>query len=193
VLVSAETVKDFQLHPGDLLRLRLQDQRTKRFHTVRSTTRACRRSSRPPRPTSFWWRTPPTSRTPPGSDAVGSFLVQTDGTSPGTVAGRVRALVGTGAQVTDIQHQQQESGVDLTPWSMRVLTKVELGFALALAAAARVALWVGFQGAGGRSRWIALGARPRQLGARNRGESRSLTAGGSCLGRRPPRRISEMS
>src|SRR5690348_9170590 len=34
VLVAAETVKDFQLRPGDLLRLRLQDARTKRLRTV---------------------------------------------------------------------------------------------------------------------------------------------------------------
>src|SRR5439155_7357717 len=34
VLVSAETVKDFQLQPGDLLRLRLQDGRTKQFKTI---------------------------------------------------------------------------------------------------------------------------------------------------------------
>src|SRR5690348_8758621 len=34
VLVSAETVRDFQLRPGDLLRLRLQDGRTKQFRTV---------------------------------------------------------------------------------------------------------------------------------------------------------------
>ena len=34
VLVSAETVKDFQLHPGDTLRLRMQDGRSKRFMTI---------------------------------------------------------------------------------------------------------------------------------------------------------------
>ena len=34
MLVSAETVHDFQLRPGDLLRLRLQDGRTKQFTTV---------------------------------------------------------------------------------------------------------------------------------------------------------------
>jgi putative ABC transport system permease protein len=34
VLVSAETVKDFLLNPGDTLRLRLQNGRTKRFVTV---------------------------------------------------------------------------------------------------------------------------------------------------------------
>jgi putative ABC transport system permease protein len=34
VLVAAETVTDFQLQPGDQLRLRLQDGRTKQFKTV---------------------------------------------------------------------------------------------------------------------------------------------------------------
>lgn len=34
ILVSQETVHDYQLHPGDLLNLRLQDGRTRRLVTV---------------------------------------------------------------------------------------------------------------------------------------------------------------
>ena len=71
-----------------------------------------------------------------GSDAVGTFLVQTDGTSPATVAQRVRAQVGTSAQVTDIVNQRKVVGSNLTAVELSGLTKVELGFALVLAAAA---------------------------------------------------------
>ena len=38
--------------------------------------------------------------------AVGTVLIQTDGTDPATVAGRVRHLVGPTAQVTDISTQR---------------------------------------------------------------------------------------
>jgi putative ABC transport system permease protein len=194
VLVSAETVKDFQLHPGDLLRLRLQDQRTKRFHTVPFHYAGVSKEF-PTAPTdSFLVANAGYVARATGSDAVGSFLVQTDGTSPGTVAGRVSGLVGTSAQVTDIQHQRKIVGSNLTAVELSGLTKVELGFALALAAAASgVALWVGFQE---RRRTFALasalGARPRQLGGFVWGESTFVTAGGLVLGTATAAAISEM-
>ena len=100
VLVSAETVKDFQLHPGDLLRLRLQDGRTQAAsRPCRSTTRASRRSSRPRRPTRSSSPTPATSRRRPAATPSASFLVQTDGTSPGAgrrARARRRRHVGAG-------------------------------------------------------------------------------------------------
>jgi putative ABC transport system permease protein len=194
VLVSAETIKDFQLHPGDLLRLRLQDQRTKRFHTVQFHYAGVAKEF-PTAPTdSFLVANAGYVARATGSDAVGLFLVQTDGTSPGAVAGRVRSLVGTTAQVTDIQHQRKIVGSNLTAVELSGLTKVELGFALALAAAASgVALWVGFQE---RRRTFALasalGARHRQLGGFVWGESIFVTAGGLVLGTATAAAISEM-
>ena len=71
-----------------------------------------------------------------GSDAVGDFLVQTDGTPPRTVAARVRRVVGSAAQVTDIQTSRRVVGSNLTAVELSGLTKVELAFALILAAAA---------------------------------------------------------
>jgi putative ABC transport system permease protein len=115
---------------------------------------------------------------------VGSFLVQTDGTSPSTVAARVRHVVGTGAVVTDIQNQRQVVGSNLTAVEMSGLTKVELGFALVLAAAATgLALGLGF--AERRRTFaiaVALGARRRQLGGFVWSESAFVTAGGLLLG-----------
>jgi putative ABC transport system permease protein len=184
VLVSAETVKDFQLHPGDLLRLRLQDGRTKRFHTVPFHYAGVAKEF-PTAPTdSFLVANAGYVAKATGSDAVGTFLVQTDGTSPGAVAGRMRSALGTSAQVTDIQHQRKIVGSNLTAVELSGLTKVELGFALALAVAASgVALAVAFQE---RRRTFALasalGARTRQLGGFVWGESLFVTAAGLALG-----------
>jgi putative ABC transport system permease protein len=119
-----------------------------------------------------------------GSDAVGSFLVQTDGTSPGAVAARVRSAVGATAQVTDIQHQRKIVGSNLTAVELSGLTKVELGFALILAVAAS-GLALGLSFAERRRTFAlasALGAKPRQLGAFVWGESTFVTAGGLILG-----------
>jgi putative ABC transport system permease protein len=119
-----------------------------------------------------------------GSNAVGTFLLQTDGTGPATVAKRVRALVGTSAQVTDIVNQRHVVGSNLTAVELSGLTKVELGFALVLAiAASGLALGLGFQE---RRRTFAiasaLGARTRQLGGFVWGESLFVMVGGLIFG-----------
>jgi len=184
VLVSAETVRDFQLHPGDLLRLRLEDGRTKRFHAVRFHYAGVAREF-PTAPTdSFLVANAGYVARATGSGAVGSFLIQTDGTSPGSVAARVRSAIGTSAQVTDIQHQRKIVGSNLTAVELSGLTKIELGFALALAVAASgVALAAGFRE---RRRTLALaaalGATARQLGGFVWGESLFVTGGGLALG-----------
>jgi putative ABC transport system permease protein len=119
-----------------------------------------------------------------GSDAVGTFLVQTDGTNPATVAGRIRSQVGTSAAVTDIVSQRKIIGSNLTAVELSGLTRVELGFALILAiCASGLALGLGFAERR-RSFAIAsaLGATSRQLGAFVWGESAFVTAGGLLLG-----------
>ena len=194
VLVAAETVKDFQLRPGDLLRLRLQDARTKRFHTVPFHYAGVAKEFPTAPSDSFLVANASYVARATGSDAVGTFLVQTDGTSPGAVAARVRSALGTSAKVTDIQHQRRIVGSNLTAVELSGLTKVELGFALALAVAASgVALGVGFQE---RRRTFALaaalGARARQLGGFVWGESLFVTAGGLALGALAAALFSEM-
>ena len=61
VLVSAETVHDFQLRPGDAVTLRLQRTGRARTSTCRSTTSASSTSSRPRRATASSSPTPTTS------------------------------------------------------------------------------------------------------------------------------------
>src|SRR5262249_31918707 len=102
ILVSAETVKDFQLHPGDTLNLRLvynrtHQQRTVPFHYVGVVAEF------PTAPKdSFFVANAAYIARMSGSNAVGAFLVNTGGRHTGTVAHRIQSLLGTSAQVTDI-------------------------------------------------------------------------------------------
>jgi len=184
IIVSAETVKDFQLRPGDLLRLRLQDSRTKQFRTIPFHYIGVAKEFPTAPKDSFFVANADYVARASGSDAVGTFLVQTDGTSPATVANRVRAKVGTSAQVTDIVNQRKVVGSNLTAVELSGLTKVELAFALVLAAAATgLALGLGFSE---RRRTFAiasaLGARGRQLGGFVWSESAFVTGAGLLLG-----------
>jgi putative ABC transport system permease protein len=183
-LLAAETVKDFQLHKGDLVKLRLQNGQTKQFKTIPFHYIGVALEF-PTAPTdSFIVANSDYVAKQTGSNAVGTFLLQTDGTNPGTVAGHVRKQVGTTAQVTDIVNQRKIIGSNLTAVELSGLTRVELGFALVLAAAASgLALGLGFQE---RRRTFAiasaLGARARQLGAFVWAESAFVTGGGLVLG-----------
>ena len=184
LLVSAETVKDFQLLLGDTVRLRLQNGRTKAFTTVPFHYAGVAKEFPTAPHDSFFVANADYVAKATGSDAVGAFLLQTDGTNPATVAGRVRSLVGTTAAVTDIATQRTVIGSNLTAVELSGLTRVELAFALLLAAAASgLTLGLGFQE---RRRTFAiagaLGARPRQLGGFVWSESAFVTGGGLILG-----------
>ena len=184
VLVSAETVRDFQLHPGDLLRLRLQNGATKRFTTVPFHYAGVVKEF-PTAPTdSFLVANARYVGAKTGSPAVGTFLIQTGGTAPRTVAARVHHAVGARAQVSDIQTQRHVVGSNLTAVELSGLTEVELAFALVLAAAATgLVLGSGFAE---RRRTFAiasaLGARRRQLGGFVWSESAFVSGGGLVLG-----------
>ena len=184
ILVSAETVKDFQLHPGDLLRLRLQNGLTKKYTTVPFHYAGIAKEFPTAPRDSFLVANASYVAERTGSDAVGAFLIQTDGTDPATVAARVESVVGTGAKVTDIASSRKVIGSSLTSVELSGLTKVELAFALVLAAASTgLVLGLGFAERR-RSYAIAaaLGARASQLGAFAWSEASFVTAGGLALG-----------
>lgn len=135
LLVSAETVKDFQLTPGDTVNLRIQDARTHQlttvpFHYVGIVTEF------PTAPKdSFFVANAGYIAEHTGSDAVGAFLVDTGGHDSTAVADRIRTAVGTSATVTDIATTRGTVGSSLTAVSLAGLTRIELGFGLLLAAA----------------------------------------------------------
>jgi putative ABC transport system permease protein len=166
ILVSAETVRDFQLNPGDLLRLRLQDARsgqliTVPFHYVGIV------SEFPTAPRdSFFVANASYVAARTGDSSVGEFLVNTDGTAPPVVASRLRAALGPTVGITDIVTSRRVVASTLTAVDLSGLTKVELAFAVALAmSATALLLTLGFVE---RRRTFALarvlGAHPRQLG-----------------------------
>ena len=184
ILVSAETVHDYQLHPGDTIRLRLQNGHTKQVTTIPFRYEGVAKEFPTAPKDSFFVANQNYIAARTGSGAVGSFLVQTDGTSPAIVHERIARILGSTAQVTDIVNQRQVVGSNLTAVELSGLTRIELGFALVLAAAASgLALGLGFQE---RRRTFAiasaLGARTRQLGGFVWGESIFVTAGGLILG-----------
>jgi putative ABC transport system permease protein len=184
LLVSQETVKDFQLRPGTTVRLRLQDGVTKQLKTVAFHYAGVAKEFPTAPRDSFLVANQAYVAKATGSDAVGTFLVQTDGTNPATVAGRIRKQVGTSAAVTDIVTQRKVVGSNLTAVELSGLTRVELAFALILAiTASGLALGLSFSE---RRRSfaiaVALGARQRQLGAFVWGESAFVTVAGLLLG-----------
>ncbi|PZS40591.1 MAG: ABC transporter permease [Pseudonocardiales bacterium] len=184
ILVSQETVTDYQLHPGDLIRLRLIDTRsghttTVPFHYVGIVAEF------PTAPKdSFLVANASYIATQTGSTAIGTFLITTNGTPPPVVAARVQALLGPSAHVTNITTTRNIVGSSLTAVDLSGLTTVELGFALALAAAATgLLLALGFTE---RRRTFALaralGAHTRQLGALVWGEVLIVGVTGAALG-----------
>ncbi len=184
ILVSAETVKDYQLKLGDLINLRLVNGRTHQlitvpFHYVGVV------SEFPTAPKDSFFITNAayvTQKTV--SDAVGTFLVNTGGTNSSAVAARVRALVGPTVNVSDIGTVRGAVGSSLTSVDLRGLTRVELAFALVLAAAAGGLILA--LGLAERRRSLAimnaLGARRRHLRATVAAETLLVGATGALGG-----------
>ena len=171
VLVSAETVHDFQLSPGDLLRLRIRDAQTGAlaevpFHyvgVVKEFPTAPKDSFLVANASYLAGHTATTAQV---------LLVNTGGVSPRAVAARVRQLFGPAATVTDIQTERRVAASSLTAVDLEGLTRVELGFAVALLAAACGVL-IGLDLAERRRGFAitrALGARDRQVAAFVRSE-----------------------
>jgi putative ABC transport system permease protein len=163
VLVSAETVTDFQLAPGDLVRLRLQDQRTHRYLTVPfHYVGVVNEFPTAPRD-SFIVANAAYVAQRTHSNAVGTFLLDTGGTHVDEVARQVAAVVGTGAHVATINDARGLAGSSLTSVDLSTLTRVELGFALLFAVAAGgLVLALGLaERRRGLALATALGAKPR--------------------------------
>jgi len=184
ILISAETVQDYQLHLGDLLKLRLHDSRsgqliTVSFHYIGIVTEF------PTAPNdSFLVANASYLAQQTSSDAVGAFLVDTGGQDTTAIAARIQTLVGTSAIVSDIAHTRSAIGSSLTAVDLAGLTRVELAFAFVLAAAAGgLVLALGLTE---RRRTFAittaLGATPRQLRGLVAAETAALAVGGLAAG-----------
>jgi putative ABC transport system permease protein len=115
---------------------------------------------------------------------VGAFLVDTGGQDSAAVAQRIRAVLGTGATVTDIAHTRSTVGSSLTAVDLAGLTRVELAFALVLTSAAGGLVLA--LGLAERRRTFAiasaLGATRRQLRGLVTAEVWVVTLGGLLFG-----------
>jgi len=183
-LVSAETARDFQLAAGDTIHLRLQDGRTKQYTDVPFTYSGVVKKFPSAPSDSFIVANAGYMASRTGTDTVGEFLIDTNHGDTTGVAQLVRAQVGTSAQVNDIAGKRRKIGSSLTAVELSGLTRVELGFALALSAAASgLVLWLGLSE---RRRTFAiaaaLGARRRQLAGFVWSEAAFVTVGGLTLG-----------
>ncbi|MEA2566556.1 MAG: putative transport system permease protein, partial [Actinomycetota bacterium] len=187
LLVSEETMKDFQLSRGDLVRLRLQSAADGAYHPVPfHFIGVVREFPTAPRD-SFLIANAPYVAQATGSPAAQAILVRTS--APGGVAAGVRGLLATGASgagvdVTDIATELATTLSGLTALDLGSLTTVELAFAVVLAAAA--AGLVLALGLAERRRMFAivtaLGAKRRQVGAFVWSETAFVTAGGAVAG-----------
>jgi putative ABC transport system permease protein len=175
VLVSEETVHDFQLALDDTVNLRLQGA-NHRYHTVPFTYVGVAREF-------------PTAPHDSFLVANASYVAQMTGSVAAQVllirAGEVRSLLGpTGAMVRDIGTEQAATLSSLTAIDLAGLTRLELAFALVLAAAASGLVLA--LGIGERRRTFAiataLGARRDQLGSFVWSEAAFVTIGGLVLG-----------
>ena len=185
VLLSDETVHDFQLQPGDMVRLRLQFASDHAYHVVPFVYAGIAREFPTAPHDSFLIANASYVAKATGSAAAQTLLVRTTG-SPPVVADAIRSVLGpaSGATVQDIVTQQRITLSGLTAIDLAGLTRLELAFALILAAAASGLVLA--LGLAERRRTFAiasaLGARRRQLGAFVWSEAAFIAICGTVLG-----------
>lgn len=183
VLVSPETVSDFQLHLNDPIRLRLQSAADGQYHVVQFRYVGSAREFPTAPKDSFLVANDAYVAAQTGNASVQGLLIKTSsGSDPAAVAAAVRTTLGpaSGATTRDIGEQQRLIDSGLTSVSLRGLTRIELIFALALAATgAGLVLALGLEE---RRRTLAiasaLGAKPRQLASFVWSEAGLILTGG---------------
>ncbi|CAM5581678.1 hypothetical protein STENM36S_08569 [Streptomyces tendae] len=136
LLVSAETVHDFQLSPGDTVNLRIQDARTKALRTVPFHYAGIVKEFPTAPKDSFFVANAAYVAKATGSNAVGAFLLDTGGSHQQQIAAHLRKQLGTGATVTDLTQTRGTVGTSLTSVDLAGLTRIELAFAVLLSAGA---------------------------------------------------------
>ncbi|KLU66063.1 FtsX-like permease family protein [Desulfosporosinus acididurans] len=185
VLVSEETVKDYQLKLGDKINLRLQNIKDHQYHVVPFHFIGIVREFPTAPKDSFLVANRSYIGQETGSDASEIVLMRAKG-NPEALASRAKTVVSSlaGAKVTDINSTQRTISSGLTAVDLHGLTRLELGFAVLLAAASTGLILA--LGLAERRRTLAvlaaLGAKKRQLGAFVWSEGLVILTGGSLLG-----------
>jgi putative ABC transport system permease protein len=185
ILVAAETVNDFQLRPGDMIRIRLQSALDRQYRAIPFHYVGIAKEFPTAPHDSFLVANAAYVASVTASPAFQTLLVKTSGSSP-AVAAAVRGVIGpaSGAEVTDIVSQLRVTLSGLTAVDLSGLTALELAFAVVFAVVASGLFLV--LGYAERRRMFAiataLGARRQQLAAFVWGEALFTTVGGLALG-----------
>jgi putative ABC transport system permease protein len=185
VLVSEETMTDFQLTPGDLLNLRLQSVADHQYHIVPFHFVGVVREFPTAPKDSFLVANASYIAQQTGTDAAEIVLLRTTGNAA-AVAQAAQAVVAplAGAQVSDIGAAQRVISSSLTAVDLRGLTALELVFAVLLVIGA-TGLVLALNLIERRRTFAilaALGARAHQLGAFIWSEGLLLLIGGCVIG-----------
>ncbi|MFC2967972.1 ABC transporter permease [Acidimangrovimonas pyrenivorans] len=185
VLVSEETVKDFQLNPGDRINLRLMSGADHQYHVVPFHFIGVAREF-PTAPKDSFLVANAAYIAKATAIAPAEYVLMKTSGQPARVAGRVRAALqgAPGMQVKDIGSVTHIIGSSLTSVDLSGLTRIELTFAILIAAAsAGLMLALGFED---RKRAFAIltavGAKPGQLAGFLRSEGLLIAAGGIAFG-----------
>jgi putative ABC transport system permease protein len=184
VLVSDETVNDFQLNLGDRLNLRLQGS-DYQYHVVPFTFAGIVREFPTAPRDSFLVANAGYVAKMTGLPESETVLMRVDGdTAPALAAARAMVAKLPGMVVTDLAGSVQQIGSSLTSIDLHGLTLIELGFSLLMIVAVTgLVLALGF--ADRRRTYAimtALGATPRQVGSFILGEAAIVLGLGATLG-----------
>jgi putative ABC transport system permease protein len=185
VLVSEETKNDFQLTPGDHLKLRMLSASDHQYHVVPFTFLGVVREFPTAPKDSFLVANSNYIAHQTGLQAAEYVLVKTSG-DPQTVATQAAQITSAlpGVQVTDIGSVQKTIGSNLTAINLHGLTALELIFAVILVASASGLILA--LGLVERSKTFAtllvLGANTEQLGAFVWAEGLTILTGGLLFG-----------
>ncbi|UCI30814.1 ABC transporter permease [Mesorhizobium sp. B4-1-4] len=185
VLVSEETVQDFQLQQGDTINLRLVDARDHQYHPVAFKFIGVAREFPTAPKDSFLVANSAYVARMTGSDASEYVLMRAKA-DPAELARQASSVLDFDRtlKVADIGQAAHLIGSSLTAVDLGGLTAIELGFAVVMAAAAAgLMLALGFFE---RRRpfaiLAAIGAKPRQLAAFLWGEGLLILVGGMAFG-----------
>lgn len=185
VLVSEETIKDFQLNPGDQINLRLQNASDHQYHVVTFHLVGIVREFPTAPKDSFLITNSSYIAEQTGMAGSEIVLMRAQG-NPSDLAAGVRAVVAglPGAQVNDIGSTQRVISSSLTAVDLRGLTTLELAFAvLMLAGATGLVLALGLvERRRTFSILAALGAKSNQLGSFLWSEGLLILVGGAVMG-----------
>jgi putative ABC transport system permease protein len=184
VLVSEETVQDFQLQPNDTINLRLQSTVDHRYHSIPFKFIGIAREF-PTAPKDSFLIANSTYLAKATASPAEEVVLARSG-RPGASASALQKILVTepALKVTAIGEVQSLISSSLTSVNLRALTRLELGFGLLLiTTSASLVLGLGFVE---RRRTFAiltaLGAKPAQLGAFLRGEGLLITGAGLIFG-----------